>query len=104
MTYRDERDAKIAQLEAENLALRTQNEVQAREISDLIEKLKAAKEPPEPEAQIAYLAHALQEGQRVNFEKTIALHRAQLRAVSIGLIAVLTLISGMALVHSMVSP
>jgi hypothetical protein len=59
MTYRDDRDARIARLEAENADLRTRNEVQSKEIDDLMARLKLKHDPDEQARHVALAAHEL---------------------------------------------
>lgn len=74
MTYRDERDAKIARLEAENADLRARNEVQSREIDDLMTRLKLKHDPDERIRHVEathtlYVAEALARGRRLGADR-----------------------------------
>lgn len=89
MTYRDERDAKIARLEAENADLRTRNDVQAREIDDLMTRLKLKHDPDEQVRRATashelYVAEALARGRRLGADTSSLTLRVILLLLAIG--------------------
>lgn len=89
MTYRDDRDAKIARLEAENADLRTRNEVQSREIDDLMTRLKLKHDPDEQirhaeATHTLYVAEALARGRRLGADTSSRTLRVILLLLAIG--------------------